>query len=151
SLGVYEVSVAVPKSGGGPSDAQTAAYRHFLDHEEAVCGNVVDALLRYYRFAHQELPDWFEGEDYPTDMSMEALPKYVRFDGIRVSRHSAGGLSPMTLTWDPDWDLEHGLQMMLWRDQVIGIGSDIDALFEAPATNRADNFSGLWGKKQMTD
>ncbi len=151
SLGVYEVSVAVPPNGGVPGEAQAAAYRHFLDHEEAVCRNVVEALLRYYRFARQELPDWFEDEDYPEDISVAELPTYVRFDGIRIPCGSSNGVSPITLAWDPDWDPEHGLQMILFRDQVLAIGSDLDSILEAPAAYLACDFPGMWGRNQMTD
>jgi hypothetical protein len=150
SLGVYEVSVGVRKD-GAPSAEQAATYQMFLDREEAVCRNVIDALLRYYRHARQALPDWFRDEDYPEGKTAEELSGLLRFDGIGIRRRPVNGICPITLGWDPDWDPEHGLVMAVYRDQVLEFGSSGELMvLEDPQEYLANPYL-VWGPDQMND
>ena len=147
--GVYEVHVNVPKN-GEPSAEQAATYQAFLDHEAAVCRNVADALLRYYRHGRQVLSDWFrEDDDWPPGDTIEGLAPRVRFDGITINRRAAHGVCPITLGWDPDWDPEHGLSMTLYRDQVLDIGPAGEGLLAMdPEDYRTADYL-VWGPDQL--
>jgi hypothetical protein len=123
-LGVCELSVEVPKETGKPSEPQVAAYRYYNENEQRICENVVDTLLRYYRVAREELPDWFEGDDYPPNPTAEHLGRFIALDGFGIRRCSADGMSPLRLAWHPKWDSEHGLLMVVFRDRVLAIGTD---------------------------
>ena len=149
SLGVYELSLEVPKGTGEPSEPQAAAYRYFNENEQRICENVVDALLRYYRVAREELPDWFEDGDYPDNPTAEQLGRLLAFDGFCIRRCSADGMSPLRLAWDPDWDPEHGLVMAVFRDRVLAIGTDdVEDFLCGP--DEASLY-GIWGPKHMTE
>jgi hypothetical protein len=142
--GVYEVTVNPPRKGGVPNDAQASAFDYFLKNEESICRNVIDALQRYYNFARAQSVEWFEG--LPSNPTVAQLAATIDFDGVFVCRFSANGMSAVRLAWDPLWDAEHGLQMVLYRDDVIAIGTDLD---EPDALCRP-SLAGLWGPQQMT-
>ena len=150
SLGVYEVSIGVPRT-GELSAPQVAAYQWFLDHEEAVCGNVIGALLRYYRHMRQVAPDWFRDDDYPNGHTVEELAPLLRFDGIGISRRSSHGLSVITMGWDPDWDPEHGLGTTLYRDQVLEIGQSAETVLLLDPEEYLTGGYSLWGPNQLND
>lgn len=149
SLGVYEIYVESPgDEATPPSDSRAAAYRYFNENEERICRNVTDALLRYYRVARRELPDWFDDDD-PDDSGVEQLGKMVGFDGFSIAPSSSGGLSPLRLVWDPDWDPEHGLLMAVFQDQVLAIGNDdVDEFLLSPEDS---DVYGVWGRQHMTE
>lgn len=142
--GVYEVSVPVAGD-AGPSPEQAAAYRFFEEHEEAICDNACDALLRYYQVARADDEIWFDQNDCPEIATREELFPLVRFDGFSIARSHSEGLSLLILSWNPDWDMEHGLRMAVWRDQVVAIG--LDEIYEILEV--ADE--ALWSPARMTD
>lgn len=146
SYGVYEVSVELGERGREPIEPQAAAYQYFEQNEGQICRNACEALLRYYHVARSLDPDWFEFNDCPECDSIEELTKLVEFDGISISQAHAGGLSTVRLAWRPDWDMEHGLGMTLWRDQVVCIGADVDV---EEMADEPDYY--VWGRAQMKD
>jgi hypothetical protein len=144
AMGVYEVTV--PLDGAAePSQEQASAYRFFGEHEEAICNNACNALLRYYQVARETDEDWFEDNECPKAATLEELFPLVRFDGLSISRSHCEGLSVLFLEWGPDWDVEHGLRMAVWRDQVVGIG--LDEVYEL--VELVDE--AVWNTAQMTD
>jgi hypothetical protein len=153
SLGVFEMSVDVP-NGGLPTPPQEAAYRHFSDDEQKVCATVVDALMRYYKFLRQKMPglfDWLDAERRPDNPSVAEFGRICRFDKLYVCRGEANGLSPLSLSWEPVWDEEHGLRTIVFQGQVIMIGADdaFEFLADPKAFVKQTGEYG-WGKKQMT-
>ena len=150
SLGVYEVSLRVGKN-GEPTPAHVATYQWFCDHEESICRNVQDALLRYYRHARATTPDWFVNDDYPDATTIEELAPWVTFDGFGIGRRASQGLCPITFGWNPAWDPEHGLQMTLYRDQVLEIGQAGESLLlQSPELYAAASFL-MWGPEQLNE
>lgn len=149
--GVFEVYVPVGATAKGVrqvSKEQVAAYEYLTQHEEAVCKNVISVLHRFYRFAQQSMPDYFEHEDYPRDPNDSQLGEICGFDCLTFVRSSASGLSALQMAFRPEWDLEHGLQMAVLRDQVLAVSSDgIDELLSEPEYYEADYG---WGPEQMT-
>lgn len=121
SRGVYEVSVAM-NGRNEPAAEQSAAYEFYEQHEETICRNVCDALLRYYPDARAQDEHWFDNADCPEIGSLDELTPLIRFDGFSVSRTHCEGLAVLSFGWDPDWDPEHGLTTSVWRDQVVSIG-----------------------------
>lgn len=149
SLGVYEVTVQAGKD-GQPSPEQVATYQFFLQHEAAFCRNMLDALLRYYRHARDAAPDWF-GDDFPNANTVEELAPLVRFDGIGIGRRPANGFCVVSTGWDPDWDPEHGLQMIHYRDQVLEIApSGESLLLNAPEEYLTFPYS-IWGPGRLNE
>ena len=153
-LGVSEMSVDVPDD-GLPTQAQEKAYQHFAAHEKEVCEAVVDALMRYYKFARQEMPDWFDylnEEDRPDNPSVTEFARLCPFDSLAVCRGAAKGLSPLRFDWSPIWDDEHGLATIVFQRQVIMIGADLpDFGVDDPKEFLKQCEEYGWGRKQMTE
>ena len=151
SQGVFEVSIAIPPE-GKVLKSQELAYKIFIGHEEKICANMVDSLLRYFRFAREQLPDWFD-EDHPRELSPGQIGEFIGFDGFSICRSTADGVSALRAGWDP----EHGLLMGIYKDQVIAIGTDeVDEILGDPQPS-LEYYSSLeyfqermWGHNQMT-
>ncbi|QDT32479.1 DUF6985 domain-containing protein [Thalassoglobus polymorphus] len=139
SLGVYEVGVSQSeeKEAAIPSPAQVTAWEIFIANEKEICERICDAILRYYLNLRKTEPQWFEEEDDcpASPESIEDLTSCIRFDGMNLSPETIPGLSSISFGWEVDWDMEHGLQMILHEGQPIAIGNDLyspeDILTEA--------------------
>lgn len=129
SLGVYEVGIGldVAVQQTTPSAAQVDAWKFFEANEKAFCTNACEALTRYYRYLRDVEPKLFEDEaDCPEAIeSSHDLINCIRFDGMNLSQTTAQGRSTISFGWEVDWDMEHGLQMIFFEDQVIGMGNDL--------------------------
>ena len=119
---VFEVYVQV-KDDDGPSNEQATTYRNFVELEDVISDRVIDALIRYYHIAREEVPDAFE-EDDPPVTNLSDLVKVVEFDCMTVRNGVVDGLCPIVLSWRPDWDEEHGLRVLVYDGQVVLIGTD---------------------------
>lgn len=139
SLGVYEVGVCVGEADQSqvPAVAQVRTWEEFVAHEAEISERICAAMLRYYVMLREQDPTMFEDEeDCPASPeTIEDLTRCVRFDGMNLSPESIPNLSTISFGWDVDWDLEHGLQMILHDGQVIAMGNDLyspeDLLTEA--------------------
>ena len=125
-LGVYELDF-----GNTPSEEQAATWKYFQEHEAQICTNIGNTMLRYYQSERAREPDWFDQWDCPEVQTVAELWPLATLDGVSFSNPSCEGLSVMRLSWKVDWDVEHGLSMLVWRDQVIGINLETlsDILF----------------------
>jgi hypothetical protein len=149
SLGVYEVRFSVNHEGQiSPEQANT--FQAFFAYEEQVCGNAQDALLRYYQHLRAVMPDWFDEGDDPDPQSIEELAPKVGFDGIEIVYNSSHGLCPVTMGWDPFWDREHGLEMILYRNQVLEICAASLSLLLLDPEDYLTAPDLVWGVKQLT-
>lgn len=127
SLGVFEVGISQVEGSENdlPTAAQISAWEHFTQHEEQVCRNAQDAVVRYFRSVRAAEPELFDGEDDCPEVveSIEDLVACVRFDGMNLNADSIAGVATISFGWDVDWDMEHGLQMLLFDGQVIAMGN----------------------------
>ena len=146
SKGVFEVNLD-GKQTDSPTASQEAAYKFFLTNEEKICANVRDALLRYYHVARKELPDWFD-KSYPDNPEITQLAEFVDFGGFTVRDCLANGISPLLWSWRVRWDEEHGMGMILFRDQVIMMDQNADCFLEAPAEFLKES---IWRREHMID
>lgn len=151
SLGVYEVRVSAV-GGGEPSAAQVETYRRFMDREEVTCRNACDALLRYYRKIRSAYPELFRWEGYPDARAADDLGGCVSFDGVHILRSEVCGLCPMLLAWEPLWDQEHRLEMVLHADQVLAIGPQAGgSLLLLSLEDYLTASDLLWGPDDLND
>ena len=138
-LGVFEISY-----GNLPTAEQVAAWQYFHSNESQICSNVWNVLLRYYQLERTRDPDWFDQCDCPELGTVAELGPLATLDGVSFSNQSCEGLSIMRLSWDVDWDMEHGLSIFVWKDQVIGMNLEsesdilISKLCEAYAWNSSN-------------
>lgn len=129
SLGVFEVGISNEEDPEilPPTDAQVSAWEFFVEHEEQICRNACDSLVRYYNFFRKSDPQLFEEEDDCPEIAetIKDLQSCIRFDGINFSPAAIPGLSTISFGWDVDWDMEHGLQTIFHEGEVIAIGNDL--------------------------
>ncbi len=129
SLGVFEVGISNDEEPdvASPTAAQVSAWEDFVQHEEQICLNACDALVRYFNFLRSSAPQLFEQEDDcpETAECIADLQNCVRFDGMNLSPEVISGLSTISFGWDVDWDMEHGLQTIFHEGEVIAIGNDL--------------------------
>ena len=79
---------------------------------------------------------------------MIATPR-ISIAAVTIHRRAAHGVCPISLGWDPDWDPEHGLMMVLYRDQVLDIGMAGESLLlGAPEEYLTAGFA-VWGPDQL--
>lgn len=144
-LGVFEFAFK-KTSTGEPSPEQVAGAQYFQDHRAQICENLAAAMLRYYCVARAEDEHWFDNFSCPALNSVEELGPLVPLDGITVTTRYCEGLPVLTIGWKPDWDMEHGLNMALWKNQVIGI--NFEDLFELASSS--ESAYCLWNRSRMT-
>jgi hypothetical protein len=151
-VGVFKMSIGV-RNDGLPTPPQEAAYRQFADEEEKVCANVVDAMMRYYRFLRKVMPGLFNfmaPERRPNNPNVAEFARLCPLAAMCVCGGEAKGVSPLRLSWRPDWDEEHGLGAIVFQGQVIMIGADSGEFLADPKAFLKENGKYGWGKKQMT-
>ena len=152
SQGVFEVYVDLGED-ETPSAGQTATFAAFLAAEEQVCRNLVDAILRYYRTARREIPDYFDRPtpddgEFPDDHDATTLARVLEFDCVHIPPTVVAGAAPMTFSWRPAWDEEHGLLSLVYEGQVLIVGTDeVRELESAPSD---EWFNSLWNRSMMT-
>lgn len=144
--GVFEVYIGFGRE-GQPSPEQTATFAAFLAHERDVCHNVVRALLRYYRAIRQHLPRW-EDIEFPDDPDAAALARVLAFDSLTVSRTAVAGNCTLRFAWRPAWDEEHGLLVLVYRGEVLMIGTDEVSNMEGWPSDEC--FNSVWNRSLMT-
>lgn len=146
SLGVCEVCFDKTAE-ATPSDEQIAALKYFQEHEESIGKNVANAMLRYYQIVRAADEGWFDNNDCPPAKTLEELGPLVTLDGLTFTRNSCEGQAVIVVTWDPEWDPEHGLSMVVWKDQVVGIG--VEDVYDLAPDGPADFM--MWNRSHMTD
>lgn len=146
TLGVFEVAFD-RTSTGTPSKEQIAAYQYFQEHVEQICGNVIGALLRYYRVARAADKEWLDQNDCPDVSSVDELAPLATLDGVTFTKHHCDGMAVLRFGWNVDWDVEHGLSMAVWKDQVVGIG--LEDIHDLSAIEQTDLL--VWNRSHMTD
>lgn len=129
SLGVYEIGISQSQDAGlpAPTDAQLTSWNHFIGNEQDICRRAQDAVVKYFNLIREADPELFKDEDDCPESAdtIEDLLACVRFDGMNLNPDSVDGMSTISFGWDVDWDMEHGLQMVLCDGQVIGMGNDL--------------------------
>lgn len=154
SYGVYDLYITVPDD-GLPSKAQEAAYQQFLANEENVCAALLDALIRYYKFARETQPQWFEwmdSDDLVENPDVTTVAKLATFCSMTVCHSSAKGVSPLQFSWSPIWEEEHGFQSIMHQGEVIMMGTDTGNLVTGNPNQclKENEEYGIWGINQMT-
>ncbi|MCA8996643.1 MAG: hypothetical protein KDA80_06655, partial [Planctomycetaceae bacterium] len=121
SLGVFEVGIALEPGANKPNDCQVETYRGFIDREAEVCENICRELVNYVSHLRKKEPAVFEAigqsPQHNEVFSLDEISEFVRFDGLTMTTEMVDGLATIGIGWDVDWDIEHGLQMVLHQDQ----------------------------------
>lgn len=146
-LGVFELYVDLERDDERPSAEQVAAFAEFVAREQEVCRNVVDALLRYYRIIRQYIPPLADIE-LPDDPDAAALAGVLEFDCMTVTRTAVAGATALRFAWRPAWDEEHGLGVLVYRGQVLMVGTDEVGFMESGPSD--EWFNEAWNRSVMT-
>jgi hypothetical protein len=154
NLGVFELNVEVAAD-EFPTPPQEAAFLYFAAHEKKICSGVINALLRYYHFVRQEMPDAFDyldDDEKPHKPNAAHFARLIQFDGVTVCQGTANGMSPLLFGWDPVWDPEHKLQSLLFRDQVIMMDAEAYRLLgDKPRSFLKEIEKYGWNRQHMNE
>lgn len=105
-----------------PSREQVNAFQWFVDHQDAVCATVIDAIYRYYVHSRKENPDWFEMNDCPDIEQSDELRPLLELVGLRLRSDSYRKTALLGFSFECQWDEEHGLAVLIHKNTVVGIG-----------------------------
>jgi hypothetical protein len=134
------------EAGTGPTPAQERAFTHCEENEDRICAAVVAAIFAYYQEQYQDrelLTDGCSPAEiealFPALESAEGLQELIRFDTLYVLEglymgQIGPGDKPETVAKLKDaallgfafrcsWDVEHGVGVLIHRDQVVQVGS----------------------------
>jgi hypothetical protein len=151
--GVYDLRVEVADD-GLPTQAQEEAYRRFVRAEKQLCTKMVTALVRFYQFVREQSPrafDWIKDIELPDKPNSRQLSRLlVGFGGMQVCRASAAGVSPLIFRWNPIWDEEHGLSVVMFDGEVVLMGPEAEeTMYRFKSGKMPRVVSYEWGVKQM--
>lgn len=105
-----------------PSREQVNAFQWFVEHQDAVCATVIDALYRYYVHSRRENLDWFEMNDCPDIEQPDELRPLLELVGLRLRSDSYRKAALLGFSFDCQWDEEHGLAVLTHKNTVVDIG-----------------------------
>ena len=120
-----------------PSRAQVAALGFLLDHEEAICRNVMDAVLRWQKEARKSRRDAFE--DCPRVRSVTGLGEIVELTDVRITDVELDGVALVTVGFNCEWDVEHGFGLIVWKDTVLDEFQEEITVFRSGVFSRVCN------------
>lgn len=133
--GVFDVTFPCLEDGREISPACESLWHFFLQNEESISHRVMDAMRRYASWLHREdMGFWDECEHVPPPEpgSLAWLATVVEFRSM--SFHPSKKAPVILLHWNPEWDPEHGCEMILFEGIPIFIDcwSEVNDLLEDP-------------------
>src|SRR5262245_57294131 len=115
------------EAGGGPDDAQRAAYRFLVQNHELVAANVLVGLVRGARY----FSSYAGGPEQPHVerlglMTVEGIRELVVLSSINFLKQARDSESYVTFEFGCCWDHEHGISILTHHGQFIAnsVGSD---------------------------
>ena len=147
AMGVYEISANLKEGRTDLSLSQKKSISHYLLSEERICENAFSALIRY--FSNLDKEEVYFYEELPEKLTKDNIGKYVEFDGVSFSTDVVEDHVLFQMAWRPDWDIEHGLNMLFYKEEVIMMGKEeIRLMLDYPASFFAN---GTWSIGIMND
>lgn len=122
------------------SPEQLAACRYLIENEAAVHEAIVAAIL-------DEYPEWFDdygeyaaerGVQLPEEMTREELKQHIGITYLHLHPVAKDGIGYVGVELGCSWDDEHGLGVMLHRDEVVDIGGADTSILEWIAERHRD-------------
>lgn len=118
----FELCVNASGDAEEPSREQVNAFQWFVEHQDAVCATVIDALYRYYVHSRKENRRWFEMNDCPDIEQSDELRPLLELLGLRLRSDSYRKTALLGFSFDCQWDEEHGLAVLTHKNTVVDIG-----------------------------
>jgi len=147
AMGVYETSANLEEGCTDLSSSQKKSISHYLLSEKRICENAFSALIRYISNLDKEEVYFYE--ELPEKLTKDNIGKYVKFDGVSFSTHVVEDHVLFQMAWRPDWDMEHGLNMLFYKEEVIMMGKEeIRLMLDSPASFSANE---TWSTDIMND
>lgn len=117
--------------GAEPVPSQVRAFESFVEHEASICAVVLDAIFRWYERWRKQDPEWFEMCDCPEIGKSDELRDLMEFDSLRIRGDEFKGTALIGLSFDCEWDDEHGLGVLMHRGTILDLGG-ADVAFTEP-------------------
>lgn len=127
---VVEIAVADGGDGTGPGAEQRAALAAFRADERRICAAVLAEVARVAR-EHYVTTDHFPSDAPPLTSQRDLAARLCSPDGVgdwldrpRIDFHHTGedGVSYTSFNSNAGFDIEHGIAVLMLRDQVREVG-----------------------------
>jgi len=111
-----------------PTEAQAAAYTYLLDHQSKVLDACLRGLAKTAKRMRPILEEggWFTPKQLdkvlPKSPTAKALRTLVRLYDVCVTNRIKKGVAHIEYSFSCAWDEEHGLLVVLHRDQLVFSG-----------------------------
>ncbi len=123
-----------------PSDAQRDALSYQLDHGPEISAAVFSAVRKHYQKVRPAYLKYLgaEGERLMPEMTdNDDLRKLIELVHVHVHPSTTSGYGYVGLQFGCSWDREHGLGVMMYRDQVVEVGgADVSFAFSSHDTDK---------------
>lgn len=120
SKGVY------PMTTGGEEDEihdyHKAAYRYLIENEARIHQCLVKAIEKEYNDFRNEIDGRDREKEMPSLVDLNDLKKYMGLSQVYLHDEEKDGVGYIGFEFGCTWDTEHGLGVLLHKDQVIEIG-----------------------------
>ena len=114
-----------------PAESQEEALKFFLDHSEDILKSILSALLEEYEAIYEclELKD-DDSEPKPIDVKEDVslVSDRIFLSSIAIHENSRKGVSYTTLYFQCPWDVEHGLEIVMYQARVVSTGGAWEAI-----------------------
>ena len=132
-------------SGDGEITAEhRAAYRHVLDHSEAMQGVILAAIIAEY----PRIRAVFDGSSVamPAAVDAASLRELVELTSVAIHHAHADGVAYVGYSLACAWDREHALGLMTHRERVVEVGGADTAILGWIATSDQKKRAGAASK-----
>jgi hypothetical protein len=103
------------EDGEPPSPEQVAAFQYLLEHDQALVDLALAAI-------DAERP-WLESANFEEVGAVAEVRDRLGLPSVYIHRTAREGAAYVGLEFACEWDLEHGLGILLHRDRVVGVGA----------------------------
>lgn len=121
-------AVRLGYKGVPPSAEQVAAYVYLTENEKEVQDAVLQAILNAYP---QWQEDWGGDAEYMPDVTRtEQFQSLLLLWDLSIIGNPKSGHAYIYLGLLPNWDIEHGMGVILHKNRVVAVG-DHDSIWDA--------------------
>ncbi len=111
-----------------PSDKHTQALAWLLEQPDAASQIVLNAIYKIYPSQKQSLSEYFDTETlnllYPDLNKITDLKALLSLSRIHIYVESRDGLPYLGFDLACNWDVEHGVQVLLNGPRIVAVGTD---------------------------
>lgn len=114
-----------------PENIRDLTLQHFLQNEETIHGKMRTRIYEYYNTTRETILPYMAtlpniDEIYPEIITGDEIDSAVHLSAINISPDG----EKLRFTYEVNWDVEHGLEIIVYGGQVVDIGPAGEVLFK---------------------